>query len=122
MNFVPVPQTTAVIEGQYSHDGGTTWKFLPGVGFVLPDPVTNPVVPYAQVTDFSIGFDNQDKFYVLDSQHNAANTSGALALSRFSFSGSGALSTDYVNDIVYRWVPGGDAANTPILAVDSGTF
>jgi subtilisin-like proprotein convertase family protein len=120
-NLSPAPQTTAIIQGQYSLDGGNTWSGLPGIGRVLSDPVTSPVVPYLQVTNFSIGFDSLNNFYVLDSQHNAANTSGTLALSKFSLT-PGGLSVDYINHAAYVWVPGGDQAVSPIMAVDSGTF
>src|SRR5436305_1927059 len=84
----PAPQTTAIVEGAYSADGGANWSRLFNVSSVLTDPTTinsNPSVPYAQVTDPSVGFDSQGNFYVLASQHNAGNTSGTLVLRKFDF-------------------------------------
>ncbi len=127
-NLSPTPQTTSILEGAYSSDGGTTWSELDGLGGVFFDPNTsNPVVPYAQVTDPSLGFDNANDFYVLSSQHNAANSSGSVVLDKFTFSGSGSVVQDSIgsdgNDtnVIYQWLPTSDYAYSPTIAVDSGS-
>jgi predicted dehydrogenase len=55
---------------------------------------------------------------VLTSQHSADNTTGAVALSKFNFSGTSS-STVFTSHVVDEWVPNSDAAISPILAVDS---
>ena len=122
-NLSPTPQTTSIIEAAVSTNAGTTWRSLSGVGNVLFDPATsNPEVPYTQVTDPSIGFDSKNDFYVLESQHNGGNTSGTIVLDKFTFTANGGVSQSLNNQPVYFWLPTGDAAYTPTLAVDSGTF
>src|ERR1017187_2894414 len=137
-NLSPTPLTTAIIQGAYSLDGGTTWNTLPGqqgngLNGVLPDPAlytpTAPTPPYIQVTDPSLGIDSQGNFYLLDTQHNATApvpTSGAITLSKYSFVGNSAsggtgVVVDFGNKIIDQWV-NGPADLTPIIAVDAGTY
>ena len=121
----PTPQV--FLEGEYSVNNGQTWTAFNSVSFVLPDPnTTNPTVPYLQVTNPSVSFDRNGNFYVLADQHNSGGTSGALVLQKYSFTGdapvaarlrqpSGGSST---YSIVYQWLPSGDLAYEPTLAVD----
>ena len=121
----PAPQV--FLEGEYSVNGGQSWTAFNSVDFVLPDPnTTNPTVPYLQVTNPSVSFDRNGNFYVLADQHNAALSSGALVLQKYSFTGdapvaarlrqpSGGSST---YKIIYQWLPSSDLAYEPTLAVD----
>ena len=119
--------TESFVDGSYSTDGGATWNSLPaGINQVL--------APQAQATDPGVAFDSKGNVFVMDSQHaavtatgNPVPASGALVLSEFSFSGTGAsavLNTDYINQPVYQWVSNttGDAVLNPVLAVDPGTY
>ena len=111
----PVPFTTAVVEGAWSSNGGTSWHTF-GLG-VDGDASTYPnIVPYTQVTEPSVSFDGQGNFYVLDRQHTGT-ASGELSLSKFQFTGGG-VSQVSVNR-VFRWTTGAEQAFDPTLAVDS---
>ena len=119
----PVPHTTAVVEGAYSTNGGTSWTGL-GEEAAIPqlDVATinaNPPTAYAQVTDPTVAFDGQGNVYVLTLQNSGAND-GALYLTEFNFSGSSpSLDSLPNNGIVYQWVTGSDAATSPVVAVDT---
>ena len=105
------------VQAAVSTDGGQTWANQFTVGGTLLNPATtNPEVPFLQVTDASVGFDRNDNFYVLDSQHTADNTTGALVLNSFSFAG-GAHTALVQNKVIYEW-SGADSAYTPMMAVD----
>jgi len=123
----PVPHTTAVVEGAFSTDGGTDWSGLgTSVNPVLfPDPLTINAIPptaYTQVTEPSVAFDSKGDVYVLTLQTSGASD-GALVLTEFDFSGDAPFQLGLPNNgIVYQWVTGSDAATTPTLAVDTGTF
>jgi large repetitive protein len=105
------------IDGAFSTDGGTTWtSFSPGG--VLADPTTsNPTVPYSRVTDGTVDFDRSGNIYVLVSQHNDGNGSGALVLSKFATS-SGTPVSVYSGKVVYAWTA--DQAIKPTMTVDKG--
>ena len=124
LSVSPVPHTTAIIEGAFSNDGGTSWGGI-GVSPVLLDPTninstTDPT--YTQVTDASVAFDSRGHVYVLALQTTGVN-SGAIVLTEFDFSGNTPSKVFLPNSgIVYQWVAGSDAATSPTLAVDSGTF
>ncbi len=91
-----------VLEGAYSVNGGQSWlPFLgePTNGSGIPvapllfDPTTSgPTHPYQYQTDPSLGFDDSGNFYILDEYHSAATAgasgSGAIALQKFTFTGS----------------------------------
>ena len=114
----PVPHTTAVVEGAYSADGGTTWT---GINLAAPqlDPLTinsSPPTAYTQVTDPSVAFDGQGNVYVLSLQTSGA-ADGELYLNKLNFSGSApSLTSSYT---IYQWVSGSDAATSPALGVDA---
>ena len=123
----PVPHTTAIVEGAFSSDGGTNWG---GLGtsvnpVFFPDPLTintTPPTAYTEVTDPSVAFDSRGNVYVLTLQTSGASD-GALILTEFNFSGSTPNEVTLPNSgIVYQWVTGSDAATSPTLAVDSGTY
>ena len=121
------PFTQVFIEGEYTLNGGQTWADFGFPEVELPDPNTfNPTYPYQQQTNPSIAFDRNGNFYLLVEQHNAAGTSGALVLEKFAFTGDTPVSerfTSGVNtgadyNIIYQWLPAGDQAYDPTLAVD----
>ena len=123
----PVPHTTAIVEGAFSSNGGTNWQ---GLGtsvnpVFFPDPLTvnnNPPTAYTEVTDPSVAFDSRGNVYVLSLQSSGASD-GALILTEFNFSGNTPSEVTLPNSgIVYQWVTGSDAATSPTLAVDPGTY
>ena len=95
---------------------------------VLPDPnTTNPTVPYLQITNPSLSFDRNGNFYVLLDEHNAGGTSGAIVLEKYSFTGDAPVAVRFQQpsggssayNIIYQWLPPGDQAFEPTMAVDS---
>jgi subtilisin-like proprotein convertase family protein len=104
------------VEGAFSINGGQTWTTFNPSDFLLNPNTTNPTVPYTRVTEASIAFDRNSNFYVL-TKHDTAQTSGALALSKFSFTGN-APTVVFRDRVVYQWVPASDQAVNPMLAVD----
>ena len=113
------PHTTAVVRGAFSTDGGMSWLSVGGIGFPELDPLTvnaTPPTSYTQVTSPSVAFDGAGHVYVLTMQSTGA-ADGAIVLNTFSF---GSFSSSQQN--VYQWVTNSDAATTPTLAVDPGTF
>ena len=116
----PVPHTTAVVEGAYSSNDGSTWTSL-GQSVANPqlDVATinaNPPTAYTQVTDPSVAFDGQGNVYVLSLQSSGA-ADGELYLTKLNFSGANANLVS--SQTIYQWVTGSDAATSPTLAVDS---
>jgi subtilisin-like proprotein convertase family protein len=119
-SIIPNPGATPAviirIDGAFSPDGGTTWTQFSPVNGVMSDPTTsNPTVPYTRVTDGTVDFDRNGNFYVLVSEHNDGNTSGALVLSKFASAGGGATNV-FSNEVLYGWTQ--DQAEKPTLAVD----
>ena len=124
-----------VLEGAYTINGGQTWTPFngePGSGLptapFLPDPnTTMPTVPYLQQTNPNLGFDRNGNLYILDSYHNSGNTSGALVLQKYTFTGDALVPVRFKQagggtapyNIVYQWLPADDVAIDPTLQVDS---
>ncbi len=74
------------------------------------------------MTDPSVAFDSQGNVYVLALQ-STGQTDGAVVLTKFNFAGNSPTSVALPNNgIIYQWITGSDAAVTPTLAVDAGTF
>ena len=86
-----------------------------------------------QSTDAQVTFDRSEDFYVVRSEHNAANTSGALVLDKFDYSGAspasitrvrlnsliaGPLAANAFDKVVYKW-DNSDPAYSPTVAVDN---
>ncbi|MGA2702789.1 MAG: VCBS repeat-containing protein [Isosphaeraceae bacterium] len=119
----PVPHTTAVVEGAYSTNGGTSWT---GLGQEVASPQRDvatinatPPTDYTEVTDPSVAFDGQGNVYVLTLQTTGA-ADGELYLTRFNFSGSAPSQEPLPNNgIVYQWVAGSDGVTDPAMAVDT---
>ncbi len=125
-SLTTVPHTTAIVEAAFSNNAGSTWSGsgLGGVATPLTDPTTidsSPPTAYTQVTDPSVGFDANGDAYFLSLQTSATND-GALFLTEFHFTGTGAptqVSGIANGGIVYQWVSGSDAATSPVVAVDA---
>jgi subtilisin-like proprotein convertase family protein len=128
---LPAPTPQVFLEAAYTTDGGQDWLPVPEVGQDLFDPTTtNPTIPYAQQTNPSVGFDRNGHFFVLESQHNVANTSGAIALERYDFTSDVPVPLDVTNsrppyffappnyNILYQWIGSSDAAVAPTMKVD----
>jgi hypothetical protein len=115
------PGAVVTVGGAYSDDGGKNWSNFNASDRFVTDPTATSAttfVSYAQITNPNIAFDRAGNFYVLASYHNAGNTSGALILNSWNFTG-GVPSGQLTDNIVYQWVPASDAANNPTLAVDA---
>ncbi len=115
----PTPQI--FVEGAYSTNGGQSWNSLPGLGLgaVRTDPNSPATAPtsYTQVTDASVAFDRNGRFYVLTSQHLAStgpNSPNALVLTGYDFTTNNP--NQFLNKVVYQSTQ--DMALTPMLAID----
>ena len=87
-------------------------------GVALPGAITDPLTnaAYVSESDSSVAFDRSGDFFVLESEHNVAQTSGALVVQGFTFTGIAPVRTT-TNSIVHQWVL--DQALNPTLAVDA---
>src|SRR5262245_11862949 len=125
------PPTVGQIWGNFSLDGGHTWASTGGV-FVdsaIIDPNTD--FAYEQITDVSVTFDrtNRNKVYVVASEHNPTNTSGAIVFERFTLDPSSGGFTQTPDDaaigtrVLYRWFNSAaiksDPAFHPYIAIDN---
>ena len=127
----------SILEGVYTINAGQTWTPLfgePGTGLrvnpILIDPNTGPMnpIPYTLVSNPTTAFDRNENFYILDSYHNLAGSSGAIVLQKFNFSGNAPIATTFSTPqtgsnapyrILYQWLPPGDYAIDPTVQVDS---
>ena len=117
----PVPYTTSVVEAAVSTDGGSDWTLLGGVATPQLDPLTinsTPPEPYTQVTEPTLAFDANHDFYVSTLQ-STSSSDGAIYLTGFNFSTLNNGVTRTFSKVVYQWVGGSDAANSPVVAVDA---
>jgi subtilisin-like proprotein convertase family protein len=128
---IPTPGPQVLVDAEFTLNGGQTWATFspdqPSPEVILGDPNTfNPVLPYLQQTNPSVGFDRNGNFYLLVDQHNGAGTSGALVLEKFAFTGDTPVQERFNNgvntgadfNIIYQWLPAGDQAFEPTMAVD----
>ena len=118
------------MEARYSTNGGATWflisdlttngTILGQLGNNLPDPtattLTN-VTDFTNVSALSVAFDTQHNFYVTWTEHNAANTSGVVLLSKYNLSGS-APTVVFEDEQLYSW-SSVDPAFNPTIAIDT---
>ena len=88
-------------------------------------PTTGPPTTYTQTVNPSVAFDANHQLYVLVQQSNAGNTSGALILTKFNFTGGSPSRVDFVDpisgssrpyNIVRQYIQ--DPVFNPTLAVD----
>ncbi len=122
------------IWGSYSFDRGQTWNGPFLLNSTTTDPNTN-FQPYSQLSDITVTFDRsgQNKLYIVSSQHNATDTSGALVFNKFTLNanngfvqdnsitnGINGTSGDY---ILYRWFNNNlvkaNPAYNPYIAIDN---
>ena len=119
----PVPSpTTAVVEGAYSNNGGATWTSLGESVAPVQRDLTSTASPptYTQVVDPSVAFNANNDVYVLTLQSTGAND-GELYLTEFDFNAATPTAVALPNNgVVYHWLPGSDAATSPVVAVDTG--
>ncbi len=113
------PNNTTVVQGAYSNNGGVTWtSFSPGPGPMFDEAVApasdGSRTRYTQTTNPQAAFDNNGQLYVLTQQSNAGNSSGALILRKFNFSGN--TPTTVFDKIVHQYVQ--DPVFNPTLTVD----
>ena len=133
----PVNSQSVFVRGSYSIDGGASWAAF-DIPLNLPDPVRtdNGLVRYHQATEPTVAFDRANNFYITYRQHASDNTTGAIVLQKYEFSGTTPASvaspnpsfTDVYN-VIYAWAtddlqapfddPAPDAAWSPTLAVNS---
>ena len=123
---IPFPGPQVFVEGDYSVNGGQSWASFQAT-VVLADPNTNnPVLPYLQITNPSVSFDRNGNFYVLLDEHNGGGTSGALVLEKYAFTGDAPVAVRFRQpsggsaafNVIYQWLPPGDQAFQPTMAVD----
>jgi subtilisin-like proprotein convertase family protein len=112
----------------YSIDAGASWSNPISVNNLL-DPnsfatATAPQLPFSQNEHASLAFDTLHNFYIVSSEHDNANTSGAIALLKYSFSGGipAPVSLDASNPsgeyVLYRW-SNQDPAYNPVVGIDT---
>src|SRR5438067_7004579 len=129
LKMIEVHTTGSLLVANYSTDGGQSWTTFinpvpasPGLRN-LPDPTLNPPPPpnppvrFSTVTNPTVAIDRAENVYIVDAEHNAANTVGALVLQRWRFTGGGpvAVASDVV---VQRWT-NADPILNPVVAVDN---
>ncbi len=82
LKMVEIHSTGSTVAGSYTTDGGQTWQAM-AMASTNTDPSTGS--PFAVVESPSVTFDRGESIYVVSSQHNVANTSGAIVLQKLSF-------------------------------------
>ena len=105
----------------YSTNAGSSWNG-PSTIMDVGDPSTfnapsGAESPFAQNEHANLAFDRLENFYVVSAQHNANDTSGAIVLDKWNFSG-GAPSRVGSQQVIYSWF-NQDPAYNPVVAVDS---
>jgi subtilisin-like proprotein convertase family protein len=121
---VDTSATAATVDGAYSSNGGTSWTTIgTAVDPAVHDPLAaSATTNYTLVTDPTVAFDSRGNVYVLALQ-STSPTDGALVLVEYNFSGPAPAAVALPNNgIVDQWVTGSDAATSPALAVDRGTY
>jgi subtilisin-like proprotein convertase family protein len=125
------PVDSFSVDAAVSTNGGNSWSrlFLPGN---LVDPLhttTTNFVTFQVDSDASVAFDRSHNFYILESQHSADNSAGALVLFKYSFSSSptfidltpqigGAFADPTQGKVLYEWI--NDQVLHPTMTIDTG--
>lgn len=126
--------------GTFSFDGGATWSSFQSLNFAQIDPAEGidpqgNIHTYNYITNVSISFDRVPadpvtgarNLYIVSTQHNAANTSGAIVFNKytidpvFGFTQDFSIGNDPDNSgdyVMYRWFNTDPAFNT-YLAIDN---
>jgi subtilisin-like proprotein convertase family protein len=138
-----VDSTHSGLTGAYSTNGGRDWTlFSPRPAHRLqddhmgvpprpgPDPTAFPGLNFTQANSPSVAFDRNHQFYIVFTETNAAQTSGALVLNKYDFTGFSPFVVNYDLDLyqpgtqdsatLYRWVQDDPVLN-PIIAIDTNT-
>ncbi len=131
---LPAPGPFVNVEGAYSIDAGKDWRSF-SAEVVLLDPSTqNPTVPYADITNPTVAFDDVGQFYILTLEHNAGLTSGAVVLEKYDFTGDAPVRQTFTTpfgggfgggtsdvNVLYQWLPtpAPEPAFNPTINVDS---
>ena len=94
----------------YSTNAGSSWNG-PSTIMDVGDPSTfnapsGAESPFAQNEHANLAFDRLENFYVVSAQHNANDTSGAIVLDKWNFSG-GAPSRVGSQQVIYELVQPG---------------
>lgn len=113
------PGIPIIVEAAYSTDGGAHWSLDSSiVPNILTDPASSPQnpIPFANTTDPKVGFDAQNNFYIMVVEHSAAYTSGAVVITKASFSGTSPNPININNQKL--GVPG--AGNANVVAAWTG--
>jgi subtilisin-like proprotein convertase family protein len=133
--MVEVHSNGGGLAGNYTTDGGQTWSSF-GLGAKIADPNIdqNPAaggpVLFAATSGPGISFDRTEMFYVIATEHDAANTSGAVVIKKFNFAGLSPTTVSLTpppgqgtgdlggNGVLYRWL-NQDPAYNPIVLSDT---
>jgi subtilisin-like proprotein convertase family protein/photosystem II stability/assembly factor-like uncharacterized protein len=115
------------VEGSWSADGGQTWNALPLPPNLIDPNTSMPTSSFAADTDASVQFDTNNNFYVVYAEHAADNSTGAIVLQKFKFSGAAptnlAPAGSGAYSVAYEWAQPVTAnsypAFNPMLAVDN---
>ena len=120
------------VDGAYSIDSGKDWLSFSAEVVLLDPATTNPTIPYADITNPTVAFDDVGDFYILVDEHNAGYSSGSIALEKYTFTGDAPVQGTFNTptggqffggasnvNILDQWLPGGDEAAYPTMAVDS---
>src|SRR5262249_34927204 len=118
LKLVEVQATGTAIVGNYSTDGGTTWK-----NFAIPGNLTDPTTNAAFTTDTNptVAIDRAENVYIAYVETNAtASAAGALVFQRYTFTTLTAPTAVAAerNTVIQRWV-GADPVQNPVVAVDN---
>lgn len=140
--YTDAAQTQTRIVVQYSENAGSSWGFAEFPALEVDfKATTNPAapIPFTNVSNPSVAFDNFGNGYVTYLETNADRTAGRVVLRKYSFnngvpptevdiSNASANGTSGVfwsgfEHVIYKWVDGDEAYN-PVVAIDTnrGTF
>ncbi|MFO0841894.1 MAG: proprotein convertase P-domain-containing protein [Gemmataceae bacterium] len=129
-----IPDTAANIPGYrfwFSTNAGASWTLGSAVNnlrdpsLFVTDAPDNTQAFYSVNEGANVAYDTFGNFYVVTTQHNAGDTSGALTLHKFNFSGNSASLVDLDpnttgtnGQVLYRWL-NQDPAYNPVVAIDT---
>ncbi|MEZ6142255.1 MAG: hypothetical protein R3B84_16980 [Zavarzinella sp.] len=139
LHLVSVYSTGGTVGANYSYDGGLNWSAFtvnidarpnnPNYNAVLLEDPTIPTPnapnqPYTVVSKPSVAFDTLGNIYIVSTHQNAANDSGVIALSKYSFTGGGAPVNVPLNAngdpylVLHHW-GAQDQAFNPTIAINT---
>ena len=121
LNLVEV-QAGGTFSGNYSTDGGNTWKAFPAIANIVdPEQATSGNIAnppkFAEVTNATAAWDRGENIYITDIERSADDTSGAVVFQRYSFATGKPVSL-ISNTVLERWF-NTDPILNPVVAVDN---